>query len=205
VNAVIKPEKTLLKLDLGSGPNPRDGFTGVDAITFGKDNILKHDLRVTPWPFEDNSVSEANCSHFLEHLTNLNDKWERVRFFNELYRVLVPGEYNAAGAPVAGFCRIVIPHWCSNRYYGDPTHKEPFGEMAICYLDPTWRKANAPHADSEFNSDGYNCHFACTYDYTLHQDMAGRNAEYVRMAVTFWKEAVQDLVIHAVKVVAKTP
>lgn len=194
MNAVVKAEKSILKLDLGCGPHPREGFTGVDSLDFGNVDIVKHDLRETPWPFEDNSVSEATCTHFLEHLTNFNDKWERVRFFNELWRVLVPVTYNAAGAPVTGFCRLVIPHWCSNRYYGDPTHKEPFGEMGICYLDPVWRKANAPHTDSEFSPNGYDCHFACTYDYTLHQEMNGRNPEYVRMAVQFWKEVAQDLV-----------
>jgi hypothetical protein len=195
MNAVVKPAKELIKLDLGCGPNPREGFTGVDAITFGKDNIVKHDLRETPWPFEDNSVSESSCSHFLEHLTNLNDRWERVKFFNELWRVTVPVEYNSAGLPIAGFSRIVMPHWASNRFYGDPTHKEPFGEMGICYLDPVWRKANAPHTDSEFAPHMYNCHWAVSYDYTLHQNMAGRNAEYVQMAVTHWKEAAQDLIL----------
>lgn len=197
MNAVVKEAPQLIKLDLGCGPNPREGFTGVDSLTFGKDNIVKHDLRVTPWPFEDNSVSEAQCNHFLEHLTNLNDKWERVKFFNELWRVMVPVKYNAAGAAIEGFVRIVIPHWCSNRYYGDPTHKEPFGEMAICYLDPAWRKTNAPHTDSEHNADGYSCHWACTYDYTLHQGMSGRSQEYVTFAVTFWKEVAQDLIITA--------
>jgi hypothetical protein len=197
MNAVVKEDRKLMKLDIGCGPNPREGFTGVDSLNFGNEKIVKHDLRVTPWPFEDNSVSEVHCSHFLEHLTNLNEKWERVRFFNELHRVLVPVEYNNAGIPIAGFARITIPHWCSNRYYGDPTHKEPMGEMFICYLDPAWRKQNAPHTDKEHNPDGYDCHFACTYDYTLHQGLAGRNSEYVQMAVTFWKEAVQDLVIVA--------
>ena len=186
----------LIKLDLGCGPNPREGFVGVDAFDFGNPKIVKHDLRVGPWPFADNSVSEANCSHFLEHLTNLNEKWERVRFFNELWRVMVPVEY-VGGQPVKGFARITIPHWSSNRFYGDPTHKEPFGEMAICYLDPEWRKANAPHTDIQHNPNGYDCHWACTYDYTLHQGMAGRNQEYVQFAVTFWKEAAQDLIVTA--------
>lgn len=194
MNAILKEERALIKLDLGCGPNPRNGFIGVDTLDFGKSNITKHDLRITPWPFEDNSVSEAHCAHFIEHLTNLGDRWERVRFFNELWRVLVPVEY-VGGAPVKGFCRMILPHWCSNRYYGDPTHKEPFSEMAICYLDPIWRKQNAPHTDSEFATGMYNCHFACNYDYTLHQEMSGRSAEYVRMAVSFWKEVAQDLII----------
>jgi hypothetical protein len=196
MNAALEPQPTPIKLDIGSGPNKQPGHIGMDAIAFPGVDVV-HDLRVTPWPFDDNSVESAQCSHVLEHLTNFNDKWERVRFFNELHRVLVPVEYNAAGAPVKGFCRIVIPHWASNRYYGDPTHKEPFGEMGICYLDPAWRKANAPHTDIEHNPNGYDCHFACTYDYTLHQGLAGRNQEYVQMAVTYWKEAAQDVIFVA--------
>jgi hypothetical protein len=198
MNAVAKEveEKKLIKLDLGCGPNPREGFTGVDRLTFGKGNIVQHNLGSPNWPFEDNSVSEAHCSHFLEHLTNFNDKWERVHFFNELYRVLVPVKYNSAGAPIEGFCRLIVPSWRSNRYYGDPTHKEPLGEFFICYLDPEWRKVNAPHAHSEFDPVMYNCHFACTYDYTLHPSMAGRNQEYVQFAVTFWTEAAQDIMFN---------
>jgi hypothetical protein len=183
----------LIKLDIGCGPNPREGFVGMDSIKFN-DKVMQHDARVTPWPFADNSVSEAHCSHFLEHLTGQ----ERVVFYNELYRVLVPVKYNTAGLPTEGFATIITPHWASNRAYGDFTHQwPPVAEMSICYLDPEWRKVNAPHTHIEFNPNGYNCHFACTYDYTLHQGMAGRNQEYVQMAVTFWKESAQDLIIRA--------
>ena len=196
MNAVVKQSTAPIKLDIGCGPNQAPDHIGMDAIAFPNVDVV-HDLRVTPWPFETSSVTSVNCSHVLEHLTNLNDKWERVHFFNELHRVLVPVEYNSAGIPVAGFARITIPHWASNRYYGDPTHKEPFGEMGICYLDPAWRKQNAPHTDKDHTPGGYDCHFACTYDYTLHQGLAGRNTEYVQMAVTFWKEAIQDVIFVA--------
>lgn len=197
MNAVVKPEPKIIKaLDIGCGSNKAKDHIGMDAIAFEGVDVV-HDLRETPWPFEDNSVETAQASHVLEHLTNFNDKWERVKFFNELWRVMVPVEYNSAGAPVKGFARIVIPHWASNRYYGDPTHKEPFGEMAICYLDPEWRKNNAPHTDIKHNPNGYDCHWAVSYDYTLHQEMTGRNQEYLRMALTFWKEAAQDVIFTA--------
>jgi hypothetical protein len=194
MNAVVKTAPDLIKLDLGCGPNKQPGHVGMDAIAFHGVDIV-HDLRETPWPIADNSVESTTCSHVLEHLTNLNDKWERVKFFNELWRVTVPVEYNNAGLPVKGFARIVIPHWKSNRYYGDPTHKEPFAEFGVCYLDPVWRKQNAPHTDSDFAPHMYNCHWACTYDYTLHPAMAGRNIEYVQFAVNHWTEAAQDMII----------
>jgi len=196
MSAALQESPAPIKLDIGCGPNKQSGHLGMDAIAFPGVDIV-HDLRVTPWPLEDNSVASANCSHVLEHLTNFGGKWERVRFFNELWRVMVPVKYDAAGKPESGFCRIVIPHWASNRYYGDPTHCEPFGEMAICYLDPEWRRLNAPHTDIEHNPNGYNCHWACTYDYTLHAGMAGRNQEYVQFAVNYFKEAAQDLIVVA--------
>jgi hypothetical protein len=183
VNAVVK-EKPLIKLDLGCGPNPKEGYVGVDSIAFNE-KVQVFDLRTGPWPWEDNSVSEANCSHFLEHLTNLDGKWERVRFFNELYRIMVPG----------GQCTLIFPHWASNRFYGDPTHKEPISEMAFYYLDPNWRKVNAPHTDIEHNPNGYSCYWNCTWNYTLHPEVAIREQKYQQYAMTFYKEACQDFVM----------
>ncbi len=54
-----------LKLDLGCGPNPREGFHGVDSIKFDKVGTVA-DL-TKPWPFENDSVDEVHCSHFVEH------------------------------------------------------------------------------------------------------------------------------------------
>jgi hypothetical protein len=195
MNAVVQELPTIIPaLDIGCGPNKAKDHIGMDAIAFPGVDVV-HDLRVTPWPFADNSVETIHCSHVLEHLTNLNDKWERVKFFNELWRVMVPVEYNSAGLPVKGVAKVILPHWSSTRYYGDPTHKEPFSEFGVCYLDPQWRKANAPHTDIEHNPNGYDCHWAVSYDYSLHQNMAGRNQEYLTHAITFWKEAAQDLIL----------
>jgi SAM-dependent methyltransferase len=186
VEAVAPPQ--LIKLDIGCGSNKREGFLGVDAIQFpGVDVVF--DIRNAPWPWPDNSVEEANCSHVLEHLTNLDGKWERVRFFNELHRVLVPG----------GKCQIIIPHWCSMRYYGDPTHKEPFSEFGFYYLLREWRLgkdgsgANAPHADIQFNTNGYSCDFDAIWGYGVHPQIQLRNSEAQQFAFQWYKEAIQDL------------
>lgn len=191
-----------LRLDFGCGPNPRPGFVGVDLIPFPGASLVA-DLRKRTWviadpapvgadrvePFDggfrlkDSVVDEGNASHFLEHLTNLGDRWERVNFLNELYRVLKPG----------GKCSLVFPHWCSNRYYGDPTHKEPFSEMGFYYLSREWRKAQAPHTDAEHNPNGYSCDFEASWAYALHGDVAVRSAEYQQHAMAFYKEAAQDI------------
>jgi hypothetical protein len=55
---------------------------------------------------------------------------------------------------------ITVPHWASARYYGDPTHKEPFSEFAWLYLNAEWRKANAPHV-------GYVCDFDSAYGFSI--------------------------------------
>lgn len=173
-----------LKLDIGCGKNKQEGFTGVDAIKFpGVDVVF--DIRKKRWPWKDNSVDEVYCSHVLEHLTNLNEKWERVHFFNELFRVLKPG----------GTCKLVIPHWCSNRYYGDPTHKEPFSEMGFEYLVKSWRDSQAPHTDADHVPGMYTCDFGpTTWGYSLAPWLAARNEQFRSDALNMYKEAAQDLI-----------
>ena len=161
-----------MRLDLGCGKNKKEGFHGVDSIPFeGVDTVM--DL-TGPWPWEDDSVEEVHCSHFIEHLA-----WpDRVKFFNELYRVM---KKDAKAA-------IILPHWASSRYYGDPTHKEPFSEFAFYYLSKKWRDDNAPHV-------GYTCDFQATWGYSLNPALVSRNQEFQQHAMSWFKEAVTD--IHA--------
>lgn len=188
MSAAAETVKQPIRIDIGCGPNKKAGFVGVDTIKFdGVDYVLN--AGVEKWPWADGEVDEAHASHFLEHLTNNDGRWERVHFFNELHRVLKKD----------GRCTLVIPHWASERYYGDPTHKEPFSEMGFYYLDPTWRAANAPHTDAKHNPHGYSCDFACTWGYTTHPSLQVRNAEYQQHALTFWKGAAQDIVATLVK------
>lgn len=181
MNAVVKmvEEVKPLRLDVGCGKNKKQGFTGVDQ--YAMDGVdLVHDMRQA-WPWEDNSVEEVHCSHFLEHLTGK----ERVHFMNELYRVLKPGAK----------CTLVTPHWASNRAYGDFTHAwPPVAEMFFYYLSKDWRKEQAPHTDFAFNPDGYSCDFEATWGYSLHGQLMTRNPEYQQFALQFYKEAAQDII-----------
>jgi SAM-dependent methyltransferase len=164
----------LKRLDFGCGPHPREGFEGVDVRSF--DGKVTHvlDLR-KPWPWKDGSVAEAHASHFVEHLTAS----ERVHFVNELYRVLVPG----------GKCTIITPNWSSCRAYGDVTHQwPPVSEFWYYYLLKEWRAINAPH------NDGYTCDFDATWGWSLHPSLLTRNAEFQQDALTWHKEAGQDLI-----------
>jgi SAM-dependent methyltransferase len=199
----------LIKLDLGCGKNKAAGFLGVDRRKFDTvDGVT--DLTAKRWVFDevfmatnfpgrddldlpDSSVAEVHCSHFLEHLNHNQEDPCRVRFMNELYRVLVPG----------GKATIITPHWASNRAYGDFTHADkPVSEMFYYYISKTWREQNAPDNDIAWNPDGYTCDFDATWGYGLHPELINRNQAYQTHALTFWKEAAQDL--HATLIAKKT-
>jgi SAM-dependent methyltransferase len=168
----------MVKLDLGCGKNPKEGFEGVDIRDFGQKHILN--IGVAKWPWEDASVEEVHCSHFVEHLTAA----ERIHFVNELHRVLIPG----------GKCSLIVPHWNSNRAYGDLTHQwPPVSEMWFYYLAKSWRESQAPH------NDAYTCDFDATWGYSLHPSLNIRNTDYQSHAMQFWKEACQDIIATLVK------
>jgi hypothetical protein len=151
----------------------------VDAIAF--DGKVQHvvDLR-KPWPWADESISEARTSHFVEHLTAI----ERVHFCNELYRILKPG----------ATCQIIVPHWASCRAYGDPTHQwPPVSEFWFYYLSKEWRASNAPHTDEKYNPQGFTCDFMATWGYGMTPELSTRNPEYQQFAIQNYKEAATDI------------
>lgn len=173
-----------LRIDIGCGKNKKPGFLGVDQFAMAGVDVVM-DVRGT-WPWSDNSVDEAHCSHFLEHLTGM----ERVHFMNELYRVLKPG------AKVT----VITPHWASNRAYGDFTHQwPPVSEMYYYYLSADWRTSQAPHTDKKWNKDGYSCNFQCSWGYGLHPAYAGRDQQATSEAVQWNKEAITDMVATLIK------
>ena len=133
-----KAKKELVRLDLGCGQNKQataDGepFTGID-ISPDADADIVHDLNVYPWPLEDDSVTEAFCSHYVEHIPMvLPDGSDGLcAFMGELHRVM------ADGAQV----RIVHPHCRSNRAFQDPTHRRFIPEETWAYFARDWREAN---------------------------------------------------------------
>jgi len=167
----------LVRLDLGCGKTPRDGFEGVDMRDFGQKHTV--DLRKR-WPWKDSSVDEIHCSHFVEHL----DAAERIHFVNEMYRVMKP----------TAKATVVAPHWASTRAYGDLTHRwPPVAEFWFYYLNREWRTSNAPH------NDEYTCDFEVTWGYALHPALVSRNQEFQTNALQWYKEAAQDIVATFVK------
>lgn len=167
-----------VKLDLGCGKNKKEGFIGVDCLDFpGVD--VKLDIGKDRWPWADSSVDEVHCAHTVEHLQFNPEYPERIRFANELWRVLK----SQAKAT------IVVPHWASCRQYGDYTHREPVCEMWPWYLNKAWRASDAPH------NNLYTCDFDCTTPgYSWHTALNHRNDEYRQFAMHWYKEAAQDMI-----------
>jgi hypothetical protein len=177
-----KPKKPAsdVRLDIGCGPNPREGFDGVDQYSF--EGKVKHvlDIRDGLGRWKDSSVSEIWCSHFLEHLTAM----ERCAFLNECYRVLKPD----------ASMTVITPHWASNRAYGDPTHAwPPVSEMFFYYISREWREREAPHTDAKHLKGGYACDFAATWGYTLNPSILAFNQDRQQYALQNYKEAAMDI------------
>lgn len=122
-----------VRLDLGCGANPREGFEGVDK--FAADAKHKVDLFKFPWPWADSSVDELHASHFLEHIPAdyIEDGRDRLcAFMDEAWRVLKPG----------GAFTVIVPNARCNRAFQDPTHRRFFVAESFYYFNADWRKAN---------------------------------------------------------------
>jgi hypothetical protein len=127
-----------------------------------------------------NSVDDVEVVHLLSYLT----ADERISFINELYRVMKSGAK----------CSILTPYWASGRAYTDLRMQyPPVVEGWYFNLNADYRKQD-PGGDKR-----YKCDFDATWGYTLHPAIVTRNHEYQQHAVTFWKEAAQDLAATIIK------
>ena len=135
---------SLIKLDLGCGLNPREGFEGVDL--YGDKAKHKVDLFKFPWPFVDNSVDEIACSHLLEHIP-AREVEERdlsgddksylgadmlFAFMDECWRIM----------KVGAWMNVVIPSGRSDRAFWDPTHRRFLMQVTFLYFAEGWRIIN---------------------------------------------------------------
>ena len=179
-NVTVAPTR----LDLGCGPRKKEGFYGVDAISFPNVDCVM-DLK-GEWPWSNDSIEEVHSSHFIEHLTAM----ERVHFYNELCRVMKKGAKAA----------LVVPHWSSCRAYGDPTHQwPPVSEFSLFYIRKEWRMQNAPHTDGDHLKGGFTCDFDASWGFTLDPATLSRNQEYQQFAMQYYTEARQDMIVNMVK------
>lgn len=174
------------KLDLACGQSPRDGFEGVDVWPNAKHVV---NLFRFPWPFADDSVAELVCSHFIEHIPQIEvdaagnavpfgegqDLF--LKFFDECYRILVPG----------GNFEVIAPCGRSNRAWQDPTHRRAIVEPTFFYLSENWRKANKlDHYNVRCNFDGNVGWTVPTEMNALHQEVQTRKFLHEWNTIVDW-------------------
>lgn len=95
-----------MKLNLGCMDSYIDGWVNLDIV---EPADVLHDLTVTPWPFDDDTVEHIAAFDILEHMPDF------AQFMNECHRILEPG----------GKLEIVVPT-PSDNFWLDPTHKRPY-------------------------------------------------------------------------------
>lgn len=85
---------------------------------------ILHDLDVTPWPVDDDSVDEVHAYEVLEHLGQQGDWRAFFRHFGEIWRVLKPG----------GLLCATVPDWRSEWAWGDPSHTRVITPGTLLFL-----------------------------------------------------------------------
>jgi predicted SAM-dependent methyltransferase len=161
-----------LRLDLGSGQSKKEGFLGVDLHKVeGVD--IQADLFKPDWPFEDNSVDEIWCSHFIEHHPDL------CLFWRELYRILKPDAK----------ATIIAPYGNNNRAFQDPTHVRYIVEESFFYVQKAFRDANklGHYLPNEVDFD-------CVVSYNgIDPVWANRSQEAMMFAIKYYRNVVSDI------------
>jgi len=112
-------------LDLCSGPQPPEGYEGVDMRHENADldhHVTRWDLDQAPWPWPDNSFGVMRAVDALEHLRN------PIQTMQEIYRVLAPG----------GWLLSMTPSTDGRGAFQDPTHVSFWNQNSFAY----WIKAN---------------------------------------------------------------
>lgn len=166
----------MVKLDLACGRNKKEGFIGVDIVPLEGVDVV-YDLEKLPWPWEDNSVDEIYCSHFIEHVSDL------VSFIDEVYRVLKVGSKAVFRAP----------YYSSIRATQDPTHKHMISETTFAYYNKKWREDNGI-AHYPIKAD-----FDFSWVYYMAGDWASRNQEARDFAIRHYWNVVSDIEVTLVK------
>lgn len=185
-----------LRLSLACGGHKPEGFKGVDiAKQDGVDYI--QDLLKFPWnQFADNSVDQIECQNFVEHIPHgdsFNDPF--FQFFDEIYRILKPAEFNPANPniPTTGFATIICPYYSSMRAWQDPTHQRAISEASFLYLNKQWR------IDNKLDHYPISCDFDFGYSYVLSPEWQNRSQESQAFAIKHYINVVTDIQVQITK------
>ena len=104
-------------LDVGCGSSKIEGTIGMDHLDLPGVDII-HDLNDIPWPFESESVSKIIFCHSISHLNDIS------AIMIECNRILCEG----------GHLEILAPHYSSDNFNTDPTHKMSIGHRSMNYF-----------------------------------------------------------------------
>lgn len=111
------PELQANVLNLGSGRARMPGAINVDISQSCQPDVV-HDLRVFPWPFDDNTFDRIYCYDVLEHLP------DTIATMQELHRIARPSAIIA----------ITTPHFTCFNAFTDPTHCHFFGLFSFDFF-----------------------------------------------------------------------
>lgn len=177
-----KKKGSLLRLNFASGIIRKDGFLSVDIRKSVKPDILCDLTKKLPW--KDNSVDEISCNNFL-HLLNGE---ERVKFLDEIYRILKP---NPKSDPEGSRAVITTHHWANTNAYLDPNAKfPPVCESTYAIFNRKWRQ------DNGYDYYDIKSNFKSPIGWANpHPDFIGRNDEYMIKHATHSINAVNDLMV----------
>lgn len=152
-----------VRLDLGCGQRPAEGFEGVDLYAANAKHRL--DLFKFPWPWATGSVDELHASHFVEHIPQRQVSGDDLAEVYPNKEAAQGGWFTIAnGAPArtsfigqnmffaffdeayrilkpGGTFKVIVPALQSVRAFMDPTHTRFICAETFAYLNAEWRKA----------------------------------------------------------------
>jgi len=115
-----------VRLNLGCGRNPMEGFVNLDRQTLPGVDVV-HDLEVLPLPFEDDTFEEIVGIDLIEHVSNA------LGLMEELHRIAKPD----------AVCTFALPYGSSDDAWEDPTHVRPYFLNSWMYFaQPTYYRAD---------------------------------------------------------------
>jgi predicted SAM-dependent methyltransferase len=194
-----------VKIDLACGDNKQEGHIGVDYRKTDSVDLVM-DLEVYPWTFNDETVDEIFCSHYVEHLphdntlTMIKEMVKKaksfadfkkmvsdidpskpsdsfIKFMDECYRILKPG----------GKLTILTPYYSSMRAVQDPTHTRFICEASFMYFNKSWRDENKL---SHYNIE---CDFDFNYGYNVNNMWIPRSEEARNFAFIHYNNVISDI------------
>lgn len=125
-------DNSLLALDLGAAHNPAPGYLTIDMHS-PADYI--GDIFEVLESFEDNSVGIIRAVDFFEHIP------DKVRLWNEMYRVLAHG----------GMIVSLTPSTDGRGAYQDPTHNSFYNENSFWYFAYQEHRKYVPELKMDFH------------------------------------------------------